>query len=217
MLLIEGVLLALLYFMLSASFRLLLWLHDVSLFADGFRANVTSPIFLLACAQCRRSGRGLALGAMELPQPKSAAGEPPSKRRRAAAEEAPGQRPAVGVVPSSGIHAATTAGMSSALLDIGGPHQMIGGPLMQMKSHLETTSVSAMTQTTYTQSVAVPSGISTGPQTSSSTRSLFTCSTTCSSTTSQQRWQPHSWPPSSGSRPAFGEAGRATYQEPPWH
>ena len=57
------------------------------------------------------------------------------------------------MVATSGIHAATTAGMSSALLDIGGPHQMIGGPPLEMKSHLETTSVSAMTQTTYTQSV----------------------------------------------------------------
>ena len=54
-----------------------------------------------------------------------------------------------GVVMSSGIHAATTSGLGSALPDTGG----FGGPLMEMKSHLETTSVSATTQTTYTESV----------------------------------------------------------------
>ena len=86
---------------------------------------------------------------MEFPHPKPAGGEPPEKRRRSAAESVP--RPAVGVAQATGILAAAVAHSMTTDHQGSGTLPMPGGPLMFMKSHLEVTSVSSMTQSTYTE------------------------------------------------------------------
>ena len=63
------------------------------------------------------------------------------------------QRPAAGVAQSIGASTTTSMSLYASLPGLEDLPTALGGPLISMKSHLETTSISLPTQTGYTESV----------------------------------------------------------------